>query len=50
MEKRQMARLPLMFPRLLSSKRLVSLDVPDNFSFMQDELATLLRARIGRVG
>ena len=39
-----------MFPKLGSDKRIVSLVVPDDFSFMQDELAALLRARIGRVG
>jgi predicted protein tyrosine phosphatase len=50
MEKRQMSRLRRMFPRLVSGKRLVCLDVPDDFTFMQDELVALLRARIGRVG
>ena len=50
MEKRQMARLRRMFPKLSSGKRIVSQDVPDDFSFMQDELAALLRARIGRLG
>jgi predicted protein tyrosine phosphatase len=50
MEKRQMARLRRLFPRLVSGKRLVCLDVPDDFAFMQDELVILLRARIGRVG
>ena len=50
MEKRQLARLRRMFPKLVSGKRLVCLDVPDDFVFMQDELVALLRARIGRVG
>jgi predicted protein tyrosine phosphatase len=50
MEKRQMARLRRMFPKLVSGKRLVSLDVPGDFIFMQVELVALLRARIGRVG
>ena len=50
MEKRHLARLRRMFPKLVSGKRLVCLDVPDDFSFMQDELVALLRARIGRVG
>jgi predicted protein tyrosine phosphatase len=50
MEKRQMARLRRMFPKLVSGKRLVCLDVPDDFSFMQDELVALLRSRIGRLG
>ncbi len=50
MEKRQLARLRRMFPKLISGKRVVCLDVPDVFSFMQDELTALLRARIGRLG
>jgi predicted protein tyrosine phosphatase len=44
MDRRQLARLRRMFPKLVSSKRIVSLDVPDDFSFMQDELVALLRA------
>lgn len=50
MEKRQLARLRMLFPRLVPGKRLVCLDVPDDFKFMQDELVALLRSRIGRVG
>jgi predicted protein tyrosine phosphatase len=50
MEKRQLARLRRLFPKLVSGKRLVCLDVPDDFIFMQDELVALLRARIGRTG
>lgn len=49
MEKRQMARLRRKFPALVSGKRIVSLDVPDDFAFMQDELVTLLQARIVRM-
>jgi predicted protein tyrosine phosphatase len=49
MEKRQLARLRRMFPKLVSGKRLVCLDVPDDFSFMQHELVALLQARIGRL-
>jgi predicted protein tyrosine phosphatase len=48
--KRQLARLRLMFLKLVSGKRLVCLDVRVDFSFMQDELVALLRARIGRLG
>ena len=50
MEKRQLARLRQMFPKLVSGKRLVCLDVTDDFAFMQNELVALLRARIGRLG
>ena len=50
MEKRLQARLRQMFPKLVSGKRIVCLDVPDDFAFMQEELIALLRARIGRLG
>jgi predicted protein tyrosine phosphatase len=50
MEKRQIGRLRRMFPKLVSGRRLVCLNVPVEFVFMQDELVMLLRARIGRLG
>ena len=50
MEKRQMGRLRRMFPKLVSGRRLVCLDVPDDFEFMQEELVELLGTRIGRLG
>jgi predicted protein tyrosine phosphatase len=49
MEKRQMARLRKKFPKLVSGRKLVSLDIPDNYAFMQPELIGLLKQRIGRV-
>jgi predicted protein tyrosine phosphatase len=49
MEKRQLARLRKAFPKLVTGRKLVSLDIPDNYGFMQPELISLLRQRIGRV-
>jgi predicted protein tyrosine phosphatase len=49
MEKRQLARLRKAFPKLVSGRKLVSLDIPDNYAFMQPELIQLLRQRIGRM-
>jgi predicted protein tyrosine phosphatase len=34
--------------KLLSGKRVICLDIPDNYSFMQPELVTLLERRLGR--
>jgi predicted protein tyrosine phosphatase len=49
MEKRQLARLRKSFPELVSGRKLVSLDIPDDYTFMQPELIDILRQRIGRV-
>ncbi len=49
MEKRQLARLRKSFPKLVSGRKLVSLDIPDDFKFMQPQLIDLLKQRIGRV-
>lgn len=49
MEKRQLARLRQSFPKLISGRKLVSLDIPDTYAFMQPELIDLLKQRIGRV-
>lgn len=50
MEKRQLARLKKAFPKLVSGKKIICLDVPDDFELMQPELIDLLQSRIGRVG
>lgn len=34
-----------MYPEIARTKRIVCLDIPDNYDYMQDELITLLRAR-----
>jgi predicted protein tyrosine phosphatase len=49
MENRQLARLRKTFPMLVCGRKLVSLDIPDNYTFMQPELIELLKQRIGRV-
>lgn len=49
MEKRQLARLRRAFPKQVGGRKLVSLDVPDHFTFMQPELISLLRQRLGRI-
>ncbi|PWW01749.1 putative protein tyrosine phosphatase [Hoeflea marina] len=49
MEKRQLARLRRKFSGKLAGKRIICLDVPDTYVFMQPELVELLRSRIGRI-
>lgn len=49
MEKRQLARLRRAFPKLTAGRKLVSLDIKDDYDFMQPELVALLRQRAGRI-
>jgi predicted protein tyrosine phosphatase len=49
MEKRQLPRLRRMFPKLAAGRKLVCLDIPDDFAFMQPELITLLQQRLRRI-
>lgn len=49
MEKRQLARLRRAFPKQVSGRKLVSLDIADDYAFMQPELIALLRQRAGRI-
>jgi predicted protein tyrosine phosphatase len=49
MEKRQIARLKTRYAKYLKGKRVISLDVPDDYVFMQPELIALLQARRGRI-
>ncbi len=49
MEKRQLARLRRVFPKLISGRKLVSLHIEDTYHFMQPELIALLRQRIARI-
>ena len=49
MEKRQLARLRRAFPKQVSGRKLVSLDIADDYAFMQPELVALLRQRAGRI-
>jgi predicted protein tyrosine phosphatase len=49
MERRQLARLKRAFGPLLRGKRLVCLDIPDDFQFGQPELVELLTERLRRI-
>jgi predicted protein tyrosine phosphatase len=46
MEKRHRAQLAQGFKRYLSGKKVVCLDIPDNYQFMQPELVALLQERV----
>lgn len=47
MEKSHLARLRRRFGRMLDGKRVVSLHIPDDYTFMQVELIDELIARVG---
>lgn len=49
MEKAQLSRLKRQLGPFLNGKRLVCLDIPDSFEFMQPELVELVTARLGRI-
>ncbi|MGL6208584.1 MAG: low molecular weight protein tyrosine phosphatase family protein [Paracoccaceae bacterium] len=49
MEKAQISRLKRQMGQHLKGKRLVCLDIPDDFDFMQPELVDLVTARLGRI-
>ena len=46
MEKTHRARLNRQFKKHLGKAKIVCLDIPDNYDFMQPELITLLEARV----
>lgn len=48
MEKSHRSRLAARFRRYLGGKRVVCLDIPDDYDYMQPELIRLLEARAGR--
>ncbi len=48
MEKSHLTRLRGKFGKHLGAKRVVCLDIPDEFEFMQPELVRLLEVRAGR--
>lgn len=50
MEKRQLGRLKRKYPRSLAGKRIVCLDIANNYALMQPELIELLEQRKGRLG
>lgn len=49
MEKRQLGRLKRKYGAHLKGKRIVCLDIADDFLFMQDELVALLESRLRRI-
>lgn len=46
MEKAHRAKLSQHFRRHLGGAKVICLDIPDNYSFMQPELVELLKARV----
>ena len=49
MEKAQLARLKRQFETTLRGKRVVCLDIPDRYEFMQPELVALISRKLRRV-
>ncbi|PWR21377.1 low molecular weight protein tyrosine phosphatase family protein [Zavarzinia aquatilis] len=49
MEKAQRNRLKRQFGTLLGDKRVLCLDIPDRYEFMQPELVTLIRQKLRRL-
>jgi predicted protein tyrosine phosphatase len=47
MEKSQRAKLAKQFRKYLNSKRVICLDIPDKYQFMQAELVALLEKKVG---
>ncbi|HYD63156.1 MAG TPA: low molecular weight protein tyrosine phosphatase family protein [Noviherbaspirillum sp.] len=48
MEKVHRRRLSAKFRRYLNGKRVICLDIPDEYEYMQPELVELLEGRVGR--
>jgi predicted protein tyrosine phosphatase len=48
MEKTHKAKLTSKFNRHLKSTRVVVLDIPDNYEFMDPELVKILESKVGR--
>ncbi|MCB1681119.1 MAG: phosphotyrosine protein phosphatase [Rhodospirillales bacterium] len=47
MEQTHKARVKKLFQPLLKNKRLIILDIPDDYDYMQEELIRLLKASVG---
>jgi predicted protein tyrosine phosphatase len=50
MEKKHRSKLTSQFQRNLAKKRVVCLDIPDKYRFMDPALVKLLKAKAGRYG
>jgi len=48
MEKAHRNKLTKQFKRHLASKRVICLDIPDEYEFMDPELVRLLKVKVGR--
>lgn len=48
MESAHRAKLTRLFPAALRGKRVVCLDIPDDYEYMAPELVQILRERVGR--
>ena len=48
MEKAHRSRLAARFKHHLNGKRVICLDIPDDYDYMQPELVALLKAKVGR--
>jgi predicted protein tyrosine phosphatase len=48
MEKKHKARLSTKFRQHLNGKRVICLDIPDEYAYMQPELVRLLETKVGR--
>ncbi|MCB1839114.1 MAG: phosphotyrosine protein phosphatase [Alphaproteobacteria bacterium] len=49
MEQTHKAKVKKLFQPLLKNKRLIVLDIPDDYDYMQEELIKLLKARVRKV-
>lgn len=49
MEKMHRNKVSKKFKELLKNKRIITLDIPDNYESMQPELVQLLKAKVSRV-
>ena len=47
MEKSMRAKLAKQFRKYLNGKRVISLNIPDKYTFMQSELVALLEKKVG---
>ncbi|GAO53239.1 cellular communication/signal transduction [Novosphingobium sp. MD-1] len=48
MEKQHRAKLQRRFRKALRGQRIICLDIPDDYAFMQPELVELLKTRMAR--
>ena len=48
MEKTHRSKLAMKFKRHLNGKRVICLDIPDDYDYMQDELVALLHVKVAK--